>query len=152
MLTSEQKKARDFKNALFADRYPLGQKLQSHTASSALTARHHVAMTAMIVQGNAKSNISSTLLAQTGGGAMVSENFTQTDQQNEHSEASTQTDDGQVLTMIQKVAVSEASMQTEHGLEQIDIENTDDQLLQFNELNVSVIYCRFCSNKSSSIR
>ena len=37
--------------------------------------------------------------------------------------------------MIQKIAVSEASMQTEHGLEQIDIENTDDQLLQFNELN-----------------
>jgi hypothetical protein len=64
MLTPEQKKARDLMNALFADRYPLGQKLQSHTASSVLTARHHVAMTATIVQGNSKSKISSTLLAQ----------------------------------------------------------------------------------------
>ena len=36
--------------------------------------------------------------------------------------------------MIHKIVVLDASMQTEHGLAQIDVENSDDQLLHLNEL------------------
>ena len=93
MLTPEQKKARDLNQALFGDRYQIGQP-NTRFASCAITAGHHVAMTATIVKGNA--NTSSTQLAQTGNGAMVAE------QQNEKIEGSMQTDDEQEQAMIEK--------------------------------------------------
>ena len=76
-------------------------------------------MTAPIVHSNAKSNISSTLLAQTAGGAMVAEQLTSTDQQkeklaeqvtpaeqqNEKIESSMQTNDEQEQAMIEKIIV-----------------------------------------------
>ena len=51
-------------------------------------------MTATIVQDKEISD-NHTLLAQTGGGVNVSDNFTQTEQQIETFEASTQTEGGQ---------------------------------------------------------
>ena len=109
MLTPEQKKARDLNQALFGDRYQIGQP-NTRFASCAITAGHHVAMTATIIKGN--TSTSSSLLAQTGDGAMVAE------QQNEKIEGSMQTDDEQDQAMIEKTIVSEVSTQTDDGQEQ----------------------------------
>jgi hypothetical protein len=48
---------------------------------------------------------------------------------------STQTDDMQEPTLIEKTDISDAAIQTEHGKERIDVENSDDQMFQFHESN-----------------